>query len=101
MSTAAIEINPNLRLPDNRTMVDLDSDVYGEIAPYEEVVVFEGVSGLTGRGWVDEINEEHRSVTVLVDWALLTIPSSGHTLGLPQHDLSVNQSLPDPVSTAA
>lgn len=72
-----IQINPNLRLDGELTMVDLDEDVHGALPePFERVEVYEGVSGIVGIGWVTEVDLQERTVTLVVDWAGLTIPQT-------------------------
>lgn len=59
-------------------MADLDEDVQGDLAgrPYELVQVFEPESGLVGRGYVSEIDEDERTITLWVDWADLHVSDS-------------------------
>ena len=58
-----IEINPNLRIDRDCTIAHLDDDVYGEPPTILQTVeVFESSSGLQGRGWVSEIDEDERTV---------------------------------------
>ena len=77
MNNISIQINPNLRVDRGMTMADLDEDVHGG-TPHllEQVVVFEPVSGLVGSGWVAEIDEAERTVTLVVNWSSLTAPSN-------------------------
>jgi hypothetical protein len=72
--TTKVEINPNLRLPDGYTVVDLDEDIDGSVVENEQVEVFERTSGMVGHGWVVEIDEIERTATILVQWASLRIP---------------------------
>ena len=70
-----IQINPNLRLPGDLTVVDLDEDVVGPLrSQYQEVEVFEPTSGLRGPGWIVEVDQGERTVTVQVDWPRLVLP---------------------------
>lgn len=73
--TARVEINPNLRLDGDYTMVDLDEDVEGDLqgSLLELVQVYAPGSGLVGRGWVTKIDRRERTVTVLVEWSGLSI----------------------------
>lgn len=83
-----IEINPNLRIDRDCTIVDLDEDIYGaRPRVLETVEVFESVSGLQGRGWVSEIDEEERTLTLIVDWANLDIPRT-HSASSPRVGLA-------------
>jgi hypothetical protein len=80
--TARVMINPNLRLDDVYTMVDLDEDVEGELgAVFDTVIVQEPESGLIGKGWITEIDLVERTVTVLVDWANLTLSTGAAVVG--------------------
>lgn len=91
-----VEINPNLRVEGDCTIAHLDEDVYGDRPRMLETVeVFESTSGLQGRGWVTEIDEGERTVTLIVDWANLDIPKT-HSLSTPRADLT-NRWLPSPV----
>jgi hypothetical protein len=77
--TTRIEINPNLRVGDGQyTVADLDEDVSGDAAlpPGQPVEVYESTSGIFGRGWVVEVDEEDRSITVLVEWSSLQLPTT-------------------------
>jgi hypothetical protein len=72
-----IEINPNLRLPGGLTVADLDDDVHGSLDRlHQEVDVFESASGLHGVAWVMGVDEEERTVTLLVDWGRLSLPDN-------------------------
>lgn len=83
-----IEINPNLRVDGDCTIASLDDDVYGARPKVLETVeVFESTSGLQGRGWVREIDLDDRTVTLIVDWANLDIPST-HSVSTPRAHLA-------------
>jgi hypothetical protein len=70
-----IQINPNLRLSGDLTMVDLDEDVVGPLrSKFQDVEVFEPTSGLRGRGWLVDIDPVERTATIAVDWAQLVLP---------------------------
>lgn len=73
-----VQINPNLRLDRDYTIVDLGEDVEGHLsgALFEEVQVYEVESGLVGVGWISEVNRHDGTVLVMVDWASLRIPES-------------------------
>jgi hypothetical protein len=74
-----IEINPNLRIDGDLTIVDLDEDVYGEEPGiFEAVEVFEPASGMVGKGWVTAIDRVERTITLTVDWANLSIPETAN-----------------------
>jgi hypothetical protein len=70
-----VRINPNLRLNGYLTVADLDEDVIGDIPTGGsfEVEVFEPLSGLSGYGYVVEVDTVERTVTVSVDWTALTV----------------------------
>jgi len=74
-----VRINPNLRLGRYLTMVDLDEDVAGELPATGpcEVRVYESVSGLTGRGYLVEVDPVGRTATLSVDWAALKLGTHG------------------------
>lgn len=78
--TARVLINPNLRLDDLYTVANLDEDVEGELGHvFDTVIVFEPESQIIGKGWVTEIDQVDRTVTILVDWANLRIEVSTTT----------------------
>jgi hypothetical protein len=100
--TARIEINPNLRLDGDLTMVDLDEDVEGDLTGgfLELVQVYERESGLTGRGWVSSVDRHERTLTVIVEWAGLAIPDEPATVsGSVVHGRGVNRIVPGIVSS--
>jgi len=74
-ATVRVRINPNLRLGKDRTMVDLDEDVFGDIplSGAFQVVVFEPESGLTGWGFVVAVDTVERTVELSVDWGSLQV----------------------------
>jgi hypothetical protein len=73
--TTKVQINPNLRLSGDFTMVDIDEDVFGPLRyKYQEVEVFEPTSGLRGKGWLIDVDPAERTATVSVDWPRLTLP---------------------------
>jgi hypothetical protein len=79
----SIEINPNLRIDGIYTIVDLDEDIQGDTPRLLDAVeVFESSSGLFGQGWVTSIDEVERTVTLLIDWANLVLPTT-RTVGAP------------------
>ncbi len=82
MNATTIQINPNLRVDGDKTMADLDDDVHGE-APhlFDQVVVVEPMSGLVGRGWVTEVDEVERTVTLAVDWSSLRVARNAVLVG--------------------
>jgi hypothetical protein len=81
--TTKVQINPNLRLSGDLTMVDLDEDVFGPLRfKYQELEVFEPTSGLRGRGWLMDVDSVERTATVSVDWRSLTLPA-GNQVGSP------------------
>lgn len=68
-----VRINPNLRLDDTLTMVDLDEDVSGE-APRvgQQVEVYTGEPlNWTGTGRITMIDRGSRTVSLAVDWPSL------------------------------
>lgn len=72
-----IQINPNLRLDDHLTMADLDEDVFGDTPAIGELVeVFEPESGIVGRGWVAAVDQDERTISIVVEWGSLTIPNT-------------------------
>jgi hypothetical protein len=99
--TARVEINPNLRLDGDLTMVDLNEDVEGDLngGLLELVQVYERESGLTGRGWVSRVDRQDGTLTVIVDWAGLSIPDESATVsGSVVHGRGVNRIAPSILS---
>lgn len=84
--SARVEINPNLRLSDDQTMIDLDEDVSGSLRLYDEVQVRVTSLELVGRGWVADVDEAERTATISVEWATLRRPSTSTVGSLQPHE---------------
>ncbi len=91
--TISVQINPNLRVAGDCTVADLDEDVHGwspihgRLMSGVEVTVYEPHSGLIGRGWLVDVDEVERTVTIKVEWGQLQLPAnttlSGAFVGQP------------------